>query len=342
LNIDGGINECQMGVLRGLVTAAILLVAPPVLGHHSPVAFDLASTVTLQGTVSRFDWRNPHVYVYVDVSDDSGEATEWLIEADSTPLMSRSGWTSLTLTPGDIVSFQLNPAKVSQKNHGLLVSVTLADDTTLGRRSGGPPPKATAENISGIWDAQGNFRKMTRSPGVATEAGTIARAEYTSADYPPAACVPFATPHISFIPYLSEIEILEDRILIKNEFYSVDRIIYMDGRDHPLNAAHTNQGHSIGHWEADALIVDTTLFADHRTANGVGEDDGLPSGAQKHTIERFELSDDRSQLNVEIFVEDPQFLAEPFTVNTIWDYSPDRAMERFDCDPENARLYEFQ
>ena len=114
----------------------------------------------------------------------------------------------------------------------------------------------------------------------------------------------------------------------------------MDGRDHPLNTARTNQGHSIGHWEGDALIVDTTLFADHRTANGVGEDDGLPSGAQKHTIERFEFSDDRSQLNVEIFVEDPEFLLEPFVVNTIWDYSPNRTMERFDCDPEHARFYE--
>ena len=280
------------------------------------------------------------MYIYVNVSNDSGEETEWLIEADPNPLMSRSGWTSSTLTPGDIVSFQLNPDQVSQKTHGLLVSLTQADGTTLGRRSGGPPPKATAEDISGIWDAQSNFSKMTRSPPVATEAGSIARAEYIPADYPPAACIPFATPHISFIPYLSEIEILGDRIQIRNEFYSVDRTIFMGGRDHPLNTARTNQGHSIGHWEGDALIVDTTLFADHRTANGVGEDDGLPSGAQKHTIERFELSDDRSQLNVEIFVEDPEFLLEPFVVNTIWDYSPNRTMERFDCDPEHARFYE--
>ncbi len=340
MNIDCGINRCQTGILRGLVTAAILFVALPASGHHSPAAFDLASIVTLQGTVSRFDWRNPHVYISVSVQNDSGEETEWIIEADPTPLMSRSGWTSSTLTPGDIVSVQLNPDKVSQKNHGLLVSLTQPDGTTLGRRSGAPPPKATADDISGIWDAQANFSKITRSPPVATEAGSIARAEYTSADYPPAACIPFATPHISFIPYLSEIEILEDRILIRSEFYSVDRIIYMNGRDHPLNAARTNQGHSIGHWEGDALIVDTTLFADHRTANGVGEDDGLPSGARKHTIERFELSDDRSQLSVEIFVEDPEFLLEPFVVNTILDYSPNRTLERFDCDPEHARFYE--
>ncbi len=313
MKIDGGDNECQTGVLWGLVSAAILFVASPVFGHHSPVAFDLASIVALQGTVSRFDWRNPHVYIYVEVNNDSGEETEWLIEADATPLMSRSGWTSTTLTPGDIVSLQLNPERYSQRNHGLLVSLTQTDGTTLGRRSGGPAPRATATDLSGVWDAQRNFRKIEFPPRVFIEAGLIADAEYTSADYPPKACVPFATPQVSFIPYLSEIEILEDRVLIKNEFYNVDRTIYTDGRDHPLNATRTNQGHSIGHWEGDALIVDTTLFADHRTANGrvsgtaEFEDEGVPSGAQKHTIEKFELSDDRSQLNVEIFVEDSEF-----------------------------------
>ena len=137
-------------------------------------------------------------------------------------------------------------------------------------------------------------------------------------------------------------------MLIKNEFYSVDRTIYTDGRDHPLDANRTNQGHSIGHWEADALIVDTIFFADHRTINGRTsasgrfKDEMVPSGAQKHTVEKFELSDDRSQMSVEIFVEDPEFLVEPFVVNTIWDYAPSREFAPFNCDPENARLYEIQ
>ena len=338
MEIDGGDKECQMGIILRLVTAVILFVASPVFGHHSPAAFDLDSVVALQGTVSRFDWRNPHVYIYVEVSNDSGEMTEWILETDPTPLMSRSGWTSSTLTPGDLVSFQLNPEKNLQRSHGLLVSLTKADGETLSLRSSGPAPKATARDISGIWDAQGNFLKKKFSRRVFTEAGIAAQATYTSADFPPGDCVPFSTPNISYLPYLNEIEIFEDRVLIRSEFYSVDRIVYMDGRDHPLNADRTNQGHSIGIWEGDTLIVDTTLFADDRTANGTG----VPSGAQKHAIERFELSEDRSQLNVEIIIEDPEFLVEPFMVSTIWDYTPNRKMERFGCDPENARIYEFQ
>ncbi len=343
-----GDQEYLAGVIRGLLAAATLVMAPPVFGHHSPIAFDLASIVVVQGTVNRYDWRNPHVYIYVDVDDDSGERIEWLVEGDPTPLMTRSGWTSSTLEPGDRVSFELHPERNSQRNHGLLVSLTQTDGTTLGRRTGGPAPRATAGDISGVWDGQENFQKIVFLPREYTEAGLIAHAEYTPADYPPGDCIPFATPHVSFLPYLSEIEILGDKVLIRNEFYGVERTIYTDGRDHPLNAARTNQGHSIGHWEGDALIVDTTLFANHRIANGRAsgtaefEDEAVPSGAQKHTIEKFELSDDRSQMNVEIFVEDPEFLVEPFVVNTIWDYTPSRELDPFDCDPENARIFELQ
>ena len=331
-----------MGIFRNLITTVILSVASPVFGHHSPAAFDMESTVALHGTVSRFDWRNPHVYISVEVSSDSGKMTEWLLEADATPLMSRKGWSSSTLAPGDAVSFQLHPERNAQRNHGVLASLTLADGTTLSRRSDGSAAKVAAKDIAGIWDAQRNFRKIIFSPIVPTQAGLFAQAEYnTTADHPPGACVPYATPHVSFIPYLSEIEIFEDRVLINNEFYNVGRVVYMDGRDHPLNAVRTRQGHSIGHWEGDTLIVDTTLFSDHRSANGRGTS-GIPSGAKKHVIEKFELSDDRSQLNVDIQVEDSEFLAEPFRVSTIWDYTPDRQMEAFECDPDNARIYEFQ
>ena len=146
-----GDQESRAGVIQGLVAATMIFVAPPVFGHHSPVAFDMASIAAIQGTVSRFDWRNPHVYIYVEVSDESGEETEWVVESGPTPIMTRGGWTSSTLEPGDIISVQFNPDKNSQRNHGLLVSVTQTDGTTLGRRSGGPAPKATAADISGIW-----------------------------------------------------------------------------------------------------------------------------------------------------------------------------------------------
>lgn len=62
-----------------------LFVLPPAQAHHRNVIFDLASVVTLRGTVPPFEWRNPHVYIYVESPDDRGTAVEWLVEADPTP-----------------------------------------------------------------------------------------------------------------------------------------------------------------------------------------------------------------------------------------------------------------
>ena len=73
----------------------------------------------------------------------------------------------------------------------------------------------------------------------------------------------------------------------------------MDGRGHPENGERTNQGHSIGFWEGEVLVVDTALFADYRS----GSLDGVPSGAAKHVVERYSLSPDRTQLIVEYFAD---------------------------------------
>ena len=139
---------------------------------------------------------------------------------------------------------------------------------------------------------------------------------------------------LAVLPYLNEIEILDDRVLIRSEFYGVERTIYTDGRGHPAEGPRTIQGHSVGHWEGTSLVVDTRLFADFRVAHGPG----VPSGAQKHTVERFELSPDGSDLNIEIHVEDPEFV-EPYTISTTWDYAPDQQMEPFACDSESARAF---
>ena len=59
-----------------LITVAVVLATQPVLGHHSPAAFDGDAVVTVQGTVTRFDFKNPHVYIYIESTDESGDALD--------------------------------------------------------------------------------------------------------------------------------------------------------------------------------------------------------------------------------------------------------------------------
>ena len=120
----------------------------------------------------------------------------------------------------------------------------------------------------------------------------------------------------------------------RNEFYGTERTIYMDGRAHPDDGERTLQGHSIGSWEGETLVVDTVNFADHRSPYGSGT--GIPVGAGKHVVERYRLSADGAQAFIDIVLEDPEYLAVPVTATFVWRYSPHFEMLELDCDREVA------
>ena len=115
----------------------------------------------------------------------------------------------------------------------------------------------------------------------------------------------------------------------------VERLVYLDGRQHPNNGERTNQGHSTGHWEGETLVVDTRNFSN----NGAGNAFEIPSGAQKHVVERFSLSADRKQIEYAFFLEDPEFLSEPVRGEGTWNYRPDLKALPNQCDPEIARRF---
>ncbi len=329
-----------LGPCSRLLLVAVAMAIGAAHAHHSPAAFDRSTAIDIRGQVTGYDWKNPHVYIYVEGTDGSGRTGEWLVEGDPTPLMIRSGWSATTLALGDTVSLRMFPDRDSSKRHGLLQTLTTPGGVTLGMRTGSPENRVVSNDFSGIWDGLPRFGppivdQDTAPPRTYTQAGLDARATYTAAEYPPASCLAFGTPMLVQLPYLYKVEVLDDRVTIASEFYAVERTVYMDGRDHPTDGERTIQGHSIGRWDGTTLVVDTRLFADSRLGHGPG----VPSGSQKHTVERFSRSTDGTELNVEIFVEDSEFVVEPFTVSVTWTYAPDRQMEPFGCDEENARSF---
>jgi Family of unknown function (DUF6152) len=85
---------------------AVFLAIAPVSAHHVPAAkFDPAKPVTLTGVVTKVEWLNPHVHVFVDVPD-SGSRANWAIELESTVDLKRSGWSRDTLKVGDAITVQ--------------------------------------------------------------------------------------------------------------------------------------------------------------------------------------------------------------------------------------------
>lgn len=84
--------------------AGTLLTAGAAQAHHSfPAQYDADRPATIEGMVTKVEWRNPHVYFYMDVFDDEGNVTEWAFELSNVSAMRGRGWSSDTLKAGDLL-----------------------------------------------------------------------------------------------------------------------------------------------------------------------------------------------------------------------------------------------
>ena len=83
------------------LAVGLLLSAQPAFAHHAFSAeFDRDQPVRLDGTITRVEWTNPHVYVFMDVRDAAGKTTNWKVEFGNREALDEQGWTHLRLTTG--------------------------------------------------------------------------------------------------------------------------------------------------------------------------------------------------------------------------------------------------
>ena len=109
----------------------------------------------------------------------------------------------------------------------------------------------------------------------------------------------------------------------------------MDGRDHPAPETSYYQGHSIGHWEDDDLVIETTNF----TENSIGNVFSIASGVSKNIVERISLNNNGSTATYSFTLTDPDYLAAPVAGSYEWHYRPDVSVSSEACDLEVARRY---
>ena len=93
------------------LAASLLLVSSPVSAHHGTSGYDMEKVINLNGTVTTFNWSNPHCLVHIDVRDSKGDVKDWIVEHAAPTQMTRNGWTKDSLKPGDEVVAETHPAK---------------------------------------------------------------------------------------------------------------------------------------------------------------------------------------------------------------------------------------
>jgi len=129
-------------ILRALrnMFAGVLIMAGAALAHHSFTMFDMTKHVTLVGTVTSFEWTNPHSYIEIDVPDDKGVVKHYSIELGSPSILMQSGWKFSSLKPGDKVTLIMSPLKSGQAG-GFLNEATLPDGRVLHNGPQAPPAR---------------------------------------------------------------------------------------------------------------------------------------------------------------------------------------------------------
>ena len=180
-----------------------------------------------------------------------------------------------------------------------------------------------------------------------TGAGELAAGEFDGLTLTPAAVeqvrnYDFATelerentcnaPTVAFFmqaPFPMEIYQSDELVVFKMEYFDLYRVVFLDGREHPpADAPHSRSGHSIGRWEGDTLVVDTTHVTPGTFMNnGFDHSDGL------HMVERFRLSPDGGTLWLTQVYDDPQTFDGLAARYMAWTRRPGEYVYPYDCDP---------
>ena len=130
------------GVL--LAGLGLLCVTAPVIAHHGfDTEYDAKKKVRFTGVVTQVAWTNPHMRVYIDVTDASGKVTNWNMELTSPNSVRRQGWGPNDLRTGDKVDFEGFGGKIVESRGSLLSISKVGEGRPLFVQGG---PEETANN----------------------------------------------------------------------------------------------------------------------------------------------------------------------------------------------------
>jgi len=328
------------------IMTALLLAASSTTAHHSFTPhFDTGRRVNISGTVTKYDARNPHSYLYINAVDENGRTREYVCESHGVTQLTRIGVTPQLFKPGTKLTVT-GPVSRHSPYMCFFEIIEWPDGRAMNVNGPGgsqrtPPPAKLAQrqDIFGTWLLARNRFSGNEAPllQLLTPAGEKAVAFYDPfKDDPVFQCDPVAVQRVWQAPS-TPLEIIRDGadVVLRHEWMDVRRVVHMNMKTHPKDGPRSSLGHSIGHWEGETLVIETGNYSagvlEQYVEQRLQPTKGALHSASLTTIERLQLDRASQRLIVEVDVTDPQFYKQPLPRLTM-EYSPsDLKITPFKC-----------
>ena len=337
-----------MKLISAAIITGLFLVAPELYAHHSgAVFFDGDSRVEISGVVTDAAWRNPHSSFTLTVTNESGQEEEWIVESNAVNQLERLGVSPDTLSLGDTVSFWGPPARRAS-NQMRAYNLLVADQFEVILWPRNPPerrwpdrelvisvPEIETRNIEEyIAQADGIFRTWSRGfvrnlndPLPLTESAAASKEAYDPTKDPVLNCIPTAMPAVMDVSMPIEFSQQGDDIILRLESWDTVRTIHMGG---DISAAaefpSSREGYSVGHWEGDTLVVETTNIQAQSF-----DDRGTPMSNAVHVMERWTVNEDETGLHWQATINDPNTFTEPVVQEQVFPWVPGEEIKPYQC-----------
>lgn len=344
--------------------ATVLLVPMSLSAHHSNAYYDRNTNLTLSGEVTQVRYVNPHVNIYLDTVNNAGDVEEWRFELQSPGVLSQYGWSRDSVKAGDRIIAFGHPLASRNANLAEGVSFTLPGGEVLATNAAveGPPAvdvsigATPAENLDGVWkladrggidgppfvlypptppeirsEFPGMSSQSTRFIPILNDAGKAVARSYENAatDNPWCSPAPFFLSHYVEARNI-EFENRSDQLVMRMS--GEEQVIHI-GAEHPPEDQLFKWGHAVGEWTNDVLRIDIRNFE----PNPWGIARGLPSGSQKNVTHVFRWREDRTAIDIDTTINDPEFMTQPFAISSSLFHVPDLEVPpAFECSQESA------
>ncbi|HEY7671182.1 MAG TPA: DUF6152 family protein [Gammaproteobacteria bacterium] len=313
--------------LSGVAAFAAVMAAAPAAAHHSVAAeFDTSLQGELEGDITQVWFTNPHVRYRLTVPKSDGTTEDWELQAGNVTTLLRQNWSADSLKVGDHITVAGDLGRAGAKKVRIR-EIAFADGRVLPQRGGPQTDRntiyASADkdytystrhepypiDITGAWRNDYKWHvtvdDLEPKPTPFTAEGRqIFAATEPWHDYA-LRCMAMGLPRVFGAPYNMAITDAGSHYLMLYLEHNTPRRVWMDGRTAPPTTPATPMGFSVGHWEGDELVVETT----HLMAGWL-DGSGLPmQGGGTRIVERYVFSDDRLSVARTMTIYDPYYTA---------------------------------